>query len=162
MSKTYAGVDPGKSGAIALLKGDDLEIYPIPYDDEGIQVLALLEILNQADCIYVEKPFIPLNSAKGKFKGVNLGTTGRLEEFGEIKCLAKLSCGEQAKFVVAASWKAKMGLRGKGKEDSINLCKQLFPGVNLKRTARARKDDDNFAEAALLAYFAKKVELDNE
>lgn len=38
----------------------------------------------------------------------------------------------------------------------MEVCKRLYPDVNLKRTERSKKDDDNMAEACLLALYAKR------
>lgn len=52
-------------------------------------------------------------------------------------------------------WKKEFGCTS-DKNTSIEVCKRLFPGVSLKRTERCKKDDDGFAEALLMALYAKR------
>lgn len=54
-----------------------------------------------------------------------------------------------------AKWKKEFGIT-KDKNTSIEVCKRLFPNVNLKRTERCRKDDDGLAESLLLASYAQR------
>ncbi len=46
--------------------------------------------------------------------------------------------------------------REERKASAIRKAKQLFPGVNLRRTARCRKDHDGMADALLIAEFGKR------
>jgi hypothetical protein len=38
----------------------------------------------------------------------------------------------------------------------VDVCKRLFPGVNLLPTERCRKESDGMAEATLLAEYARR------
>ena len=42
------------------------------------------------------------------------------------------------------------------KNTSIEVCKRLFPGVNLKATDRCKKDHDGMAEALLIAEYGRR------
>lgn len=53
-------------------------------------------------------------------------------------------------------WKKTFSLLHKDKKASIEVCKQLFPGVNLLPTERCRKESDGLAESLLLACFARR------
>ena len=57
--------------------------------------------------------------------------------------------------ITPQKWKKEFGLNS-DKAKSIEVCKQLFPGIKLLRTDRSRKEDDNIAEACLLALYAKR------
>ena len=57
--------------------------------------------------------------------------------------------------ITPQKWKKEFGLNA-DKANSIDVCKRLYPGVNLLRTERSRKEDDNCAEAVLLATYAKR------
>jgi hypothetical protein len=52
-------------------------------------------------------------------------------------------------------WKKEFSITG-DKNSSIAVCKRLFPDVSLLRTERSRKDDDNLAEALLMAEYARR------
>ena len=52
-------------------------------------------------------------------------------------------------------WKKEYSL-GNDKNQSIAVCKKLFPNVDLLPTARCTKDSDGMAEALLLALYAQR------
>ena len=57
--------------------------------------------------------------------------------------------------ITPQKWKKEFGLNA-DKAKSVEVCKQLFPGIKLLRTDRSRKEDDNIAEAVLLSLYAKR------
>lgn len=42
------------------------------------------------------------------------------------------------------------------KDKDIEVCKKLYPKVSLKRTEKSRTDDDGFADALLMATYARR------
>ena len=68
--------------------------------------------------------------------------------------LAALGIGVQ--LVPPGTWKKEFSLIGKDKVASVEVCKRLFPGVNLLATDKCRKDSDGMAEALLLACYARR------
>lgn len=58
--------------------------------------------------------------------------------------------------VSPATWKREFSLIGKDKRASIEVCRKLFPDVDLKRTERCKVDSDGKAEATLLACYAMR------
>ena len=42
------------------------------------------------------------------------------------------------------------------KQDSITVCKRLFPDANLFRTDKCKKEHDGMAEALLMAEYARR------
>lgn len=80
------------------------------------------------------------------------------------KCLGYVEMAIIAKripyqIVHPSTWKKELikDISGDMKAKSIIACKRLFPEINLKRTERSKKDDDNIAEAILLAYYGWRV-----
>lgn len=57
--------------------------------------------------------------------------------------------------VTPQKWKKEFQITG-DKNSSIAVCKRLFPDVDLRRAERYRKDDDNSAEALLLAEYVRR------
>ena len=53
------------------------------------------------------------------------------------------------------TWKKEFSLNS-DKNTSVSVCRKLFPNVSLLPTARSRKDNDNLAEAILMACYAKR------
>ena len=53
------------------------------------------------------------------------------------------------------TWKKEFSL-GSDKAQSIEVCKRLFPKVNLLRTDKCRKEHDGMAEALLMAEYGRR------
>lgn len=52
-------------------------------------------------------------------------------------------------------WKKEFGLNS-DKQESIAVCRRLFPDVSLKPTERSRVDNDGMAEAVLISEYARR------
>ena len=151
----YVGVDPGKKGGYALIIAEEEKIdngvYVYPWDDNefpakmrGIKHLADNPVMMAC----VEKvSSMPHDSHKAAF---NFGhSLGYIE--GVLSAL-----GIPYQLVPPNKWKKEFSLIGKDKAASIEVCKRLFPGVNLLPTDKCRKDSDGMAEALLLACYAMR------
>jgi crossover junction endodeoxyribonuclease RuvC len=136
-----AGIDPGKSGAIALLydKGD-LFVDDMPVFGKELNGAAIAAIFNECkpDHVYLES----VNShLMGRQSAFNFG-----QGFGVIKgVLATLAI--PFTLVTPSKWKGHYNL-GRDKDDARAAATRLFPvSANLFE----RKKDDGRAEAALIA-----------
>jgi hypothetical protein len=137
------GVDPGISGALALLVDGVLEgviDMPVFSGEASGRMIAIHLGLANPDVVVVEHVHpMPRNGgiasfSLGKNYGVVLGVAGSLS-------LPLVKIGPQ-------EWKRLNGLRGKPKEASRGLAIQLWPDHAAKF---ARVKDDGRAEAALIA-----------
>lgn len=143
------GIDPGKKGAMAIIREDGSVTF-IPFDREAYkEVLADYSTENfkvRAKCIVEHVGAAP---GQGTVSMFSFG-----ENFGFIQGL--LTAFEiPYELVRPAKWKKEFSVT-KDKNTSIEVCHRLFPNVNLKRTERCKKDDDNFAEALLLSEYARR------
>ena len=146
----YIGIDPGKDGAIAIIPENDMYLNDIKiyhFEDDYIQIIK--EIHNHcSQCIcYMERVHaLPGNGVKQAFAfGENYGyIRGILESF-----LIPYQT------VPPQTWKKEFSLDS-DKQHSIQCAKQLFPGVDLKRTQRCKTEHDGKAEALLLAEYARR------
>lgn len=145
---TYAGIDPGKSGALALLRPDGtvaLEEYVGP----RCYVPTLEALRGVPHVVVVERLFArpgKLSSAKANFE---LGRcVGELETM-----LGMMSVGFQA--VTPQAWQREFGLSG-DKAEHVRMARQLFPSASLRRSERCRTDFDGFADALLMAEYARR------
>lgn len=75
------------------------------------------------------------------------------ENFGYLKGLLE-AFEIPYELVRPQRWKKEFGISGKNQ--SVEVCKRLFPGVSLRRTERCKKDHDGMAEALLMAEFARR------
>lgn len=149
----YIGIDPGLSGAAAVLAADGVlvALHDTPvltlrtsrgtrqeYDVPGLVTLLAPYAGPQAHVVLEESQAMPGQGARSMFTvgvgfGLFLGVLGALH-------LAHTR-------VRSAIWKRALGL-GKDKEQARLRAMQLFPGADLRH-----KKDHGRAEALLLAYW---------
>ena len=140
----YIGIDPGKKGAMAILNGDEVTL--IPWDLRQY-IQAILDIGEEkAFCIVESVAAMPGQGVTSMF---SFG-----ENFGMIQGVLA-AMGIPYQLVKPRQWKKAFSVTG-DKNTSVAVCKRLFPDVVLRRTERCRKDDDNLAEALLMAFYAKR------
>jgi len=142
----YIGIDPGKSGAMALiLDNGSVEAYSF---GEGIYRDVLEHVSNSGGCSAVVERVnaMPKQGVTSMFSfGVNFGyIQGVLAAFHV-----------PFELVTPAKWKKEFGVT-KDKNTSIAVAQRLFPQVSLLRTEKCRKPDDGIAEALLLACYAQR------
>lgn len=145
----YIGVDPGEKGTMAILEyiGDEREnITIIPYDKDDY-AKSLAEISGCSAICCLERV-----NAMPKQGVVSMFDFGK--NFGFIQGLLT-AYSIPYELVTPQKWKKEFQITG-DKNSSIAVCKRLFPDVDLRRTERCRKDDDNSAEALLLAEYARR------
>lgn len=165
--RVWVGVDPGRSGAMALIEEriahpaseqrERVEAWPTPmldpkhYDLQGI-----------ANWFSDWKPLIALVTVEilhpmpAKFRG-GAANFGRGESRGWFWMLTAL--GIPVLPVAPQTWQRVMhqGARGEGtKARSIDTALRLFPGVSLLESDRAKKYSDGLADAVCLAEFGRR------
>lgn len=147
-NKVYVGVDPGKSGAMAIIMPDGT-VCSEEYTGPLCYCKTIRGIADRPHSIVVERLFArpgAMSSAKANFE------LGRC--VGELETMfAMMSVGFQA--VTPQAWQKEFGVSG-DKETHIQMARQLFPGVSLKRTTKCKVDFDGFADALLMALFGKR------
>ena len=146
MEHIYIGIDPGQKGGIALISESNQVTYP--YSDE-----TLIKVLRQAseECENISTCLEKVGAMPGQ--GVtSMFTFGKSAGFIE-GVLQTLDIPYQ--LVPPQTWKKEFTLN-KSKEKSVEVCKRLFPKVNLLATPRCKKDHDGMAEALLMAEYAKR------
>lgn len=142
MQKIYIGIDPGKDGAMAIIDGENVRIV---HASEGY-LHKLLDI--QGAFAVVER--VSAMPGQGVVSMFHFGV-----EYGHVLgMLDALQIPYQT--VPPRTWKKAFSLTG-DKEKSIETAKRLFPGVNLKRTERCKKEHDGMAEALLMAEYARRI-----
>lgn len=155
----WIGIDPGATGAIAIIWGDtDVDIHDWPGDERALDSL-LIRIADSCtvECAVLEyQQAMPGQGVTSMFKlGVNYGMW-----------LSAIAARQwPLKIVRPSCWKKGFGYPPKekadGKQHSLTLARQMYP-----QAARllARKKDHNRAEALLLAHYAKegKFEIEDE
>jgi crossover junction endodeoxyribonuclease RuvC len=145
MNNVYIGIDPGKSGALAIMHNDG-EIKVIPFN--AVHYDALLGQLKgyRAKCCVEKVGAMPGQGVVSMFNfGHNLGYIEGLLRANSIPY----------QLVPPQAWKKEFSLTGE-KSKSIEVCQKLFPDVSLLATERSRKPNDGMAEALLMAEYARR------
>ena len=155
MSKYCIGVDPGLSGAIAVMSSESLKIFDMPtmtVERNGkakrqVSATELAHILSSAksdDChVFVEK--VSAMAGQGVTSVFSFGRS-----FGMIEgILAALHM--PVTYVAPATW-VKAVHRGAGKDASRQRAMELFPD---NQADFKRVKDDGRSDASLIAYWGK-------
>ena len=150
------GIDPGLSGAIAVISTNSCEIFDMPtmtVERNGkakrqVSASELAQILanyNSNDChVYVEK--VSAMAGQGVTSVFSFGRS-----FGMIEgILAAFKL--PVTFVAPATWVKAVG-RGQGKDASRARAMEIFPN---NQADFKRVKDDGRADAALIAYWGSR------
>lgn len=151
------GVDPGGSGALALLEGAELVSVadmPVFSVTRGKSVKLELDVHGLVDLLEGWRPICVW------FEKVN-GQTGESASaafnFGRVSGAAEALCKSQGcryEDVAPHIWKKHMRLTGKGKDDARMMATNRWPKF---AASFRRKMDDGRAEAALLADYGRQM-----
>lgn len=148
----FIGIDPGKSGALAVLYTDENKNHinhNLAVFDENDYIDILTECSKQNTniiCCLEKVSSMPKQGVVSMFSfGMNFGF------IQGILSTLKISY----ELVVPSKWKKEFSVTS-DKNTSIQVAKRLFPNVNLRRTDRCKKDHDGMAEALLMAEYARR------
>lgn len=145
--KTYIGVDPGKSGAMAIIHAlGNVEV--IPFDAVNYS-LALARVRSGAYPVTCCVEKVSAMPGQGVVSMFNFG-----HNLGVIEGLLR-GYGIPYQLVPPQTWKKEFSLSS-DKNKSIEVCQKLFPKVSLLATERSRKPSDGIAEAILIAEYARR------
>ena len=143
--KTYIGIDPGKSGALALLT-EDGQCTVVPFHESAYTEILKLASGPSSVCCLEKVGAMPGQGVVSMFNfGHNLGYIEGLLQAFDIPY----------QLVPPQTWKKEFCVTS-DKNTSIEVCRKLFPHVCLLPTARSRKPSDGMAEAMLMAEYARR------
>lgn len=143
--KAYIGIDPGKSGAMAVIF-ENGEVQTQTFDP--LLYIGLISRLKYSDVkCCVEK--VSAMPGQGVVSMFNFG-----HNLGYIEGVLRAS-GVPYQLVPPQTWKKEFSLSS-DKNKSIDVCQKLFPNVNLLATPRCKKPHDGIAEAVLMAEYARR------
>lgn len=142
----YMGIDPGKSGAIAVIDETRVICHLEPFSKETFLALAKYYGERECVCCLEHVAAMPGQGVTSMFSfGENFGWIQGILEARDIAY----------QLVRPRVWKKDYSLND-SKQQSTEACKRLFPDARLYRTGRSRKDDDGLAEALLMAEYARR------
>ena len=156
MTKYSIGIDPGLSGAIAILSPESLKIFDMPTmtverngkakrQVSASELAEMLYLYSGRDChVYCER--VSAMAGQGVTSVFSFGRS-----FGMIEgILAAFKM--PVTFVPPATWVKAVG-RGQGKDASRARAMELFPS---DQDQFKRVKDDGRADAALIAYWGSR------
>lgn len=149
----YLGIDVGAKGALSAIDENNKVLFAVPMSREN-----LVNYIKKVHFDIIER---------------NDGVIACVEKVGAMPgqgVTSMFSFGKSAGFIEGVlesfeipyqlvppqTWKKSFSLLHKDKKASIEMCKQLFPGINLLPTERCRKESDGLAESTLMALYAKR------
>ena len=150
MKVFYVGIDPGKNGGIAVI--DNSNTMVAVYSDENLlntaRIVAGAAKQSNAEVICcLEK--VGAMPGQGVVSMFNFG-----KAYGYIKgVLEAFHIPYQE--ITPQRWKKEFGLTS-DKTASVEVCRRLFPNVNLLATPRCKKPHDGMAEALLMAEYSRR------
>ena len=145
----YIGIDPGKNGGIAKINTDTGFVKTVTFSEESL--IFELEGYFMFDksplrCVLEKVNAMP---GQGVVSMFNFG-----QNYGFIQGVLK-AYEIPYELVTPQKWKKEFSCTS-DKNTSIEVCKRLFPNVNLKATDRCKKDHDGLAEALLIAEYGRR------
>lgn len=141
----YIGIDPGKNGGIAFINEFGEIIQLLPFSEDSL-IQLIKNCSSDMKCTLEHVHAMPKQGVSSTF---NFGMN-----FGFIQGVLK-AYGIPYELVTPQKWKKEFSCTS-DKNTSIEVCKRLFPNVNLKATDRCRKDHDGMAEALLIAEYGRR------
>lgn len=144
------GIDPGKSGALAVIYTDEanqpFRVKVVPFEETVYRDILATCVDSRVVCCLEKVGAMPGQGVVSMFNfGHNLGFIEGLLQANKIPY----------QLIPPQTWKKEFSLSS-DKQASIDVCKRLFPDANLLPTARSRKENDGMAEALLMAEYARR------
>lgn len=144
----YIGIDPGNNGGLAWIK-DSGKAHA-----ERLSLTTLASRLRVVTKNGMTPSVCYLEQVHAMPKQGTVSTFSFGQNYGFIIGTLE-AVGVRYELVAPQKWKKAMGVTA-NKETSVRKCQELFPGINLKATARSRKDHDGMAEAVLIAEYGRR------
>lgn len=149
----YIGIDPGKNGAYAVIKtecGKITNTFVKPWNDREFA-----DCMSNACTAKNDERVVACVEKVGAMPGqgvTSMFSFGKSAGFIE-GVLTAYGIGYQ--LIPPKRWKKEYCLSSL-KQKSIDVCRNLFPDVSLKRTDRCSTNHDGMAEALLMAEYARR------
>lgn len=152
----YAGIDPGATGALALIHSDGFAEVVRATKDPTETLTAYLHKMARENDLMHEAVYVALEQQQSiREQGVkSTFTTGR--RFGQLEGML-VSCGVPHILVRPKEWQKTFGLtkkyssKAERKAAHIETARRLFPSIEIK------KSYDGVADALLLAEHARRL-----
>ena len=156
------GIDPGKTGAIAVRSEDGFKVHSLSTMNRPIELLNYLEAIITPSFsiihIYIEQQWVMPRQG---------GAVELLTGYGEIITCCKLA-GVVPKIITWSQWKKEVLAeykegRSYPKEASIHWCEKNHSDLSLLVTDRCKKPSNDMADAVCIAEYGwRKARTENK
>ena len=149
MKTIFIGIDPGKTGGIACIDTESGICCTEPYNDKALIDMCsqVSHSWNQQAVCCLEK--VGARPGQGVVSMFNFG-----QSVGYIKgVLEAFRIPYQE--ITPQKWKKEFGLNSE-KAASAEVCRKLFPDIDLLASPRCKNPHDGMAEALLMAEYARR------
>lgn len=151
----FIGIDPGLSGAIAILTSDNPIILATPVIDKEIDVARIIQFLYENEVN--ERNSIAHIEKVGAFPKQGVVSMFRFGFVTGIMHGVFRTLKIPLFIVTPQSWKKEILVdTDKSKQAAINWCLRSYPGVNLFSTMKSKIHDNGMADALCLAEYGKR------
>ena len=150
MKKVFIGIDPGISGAIAILdeSGAFIEAWDMPTMQDGkknqVNAAELAKELGR----YADSYLIAIVEKVGAMPGQGVSSMFNFGKSFGVALGVIAALGAETRLVTPPAWKKHYKLTGKPKDASRTLAQQYYPAAPL-----GRKKDHGKGDALLLARY---------
>lgn len=162
------GIDPGKTGGLALYDGRSVLAEPMPVTGDEIDLAELCRWFrahrDEIEVVFLEKA-ASMRIARNGFRAQgSVGMFNYGDGFGAIKgILTALGIGYQ--LILPKQWTRLMHAGTAAdlhpKERSAIAVSRLFPSVDLRASERCRKSHEGMVDALLIATYGYRVTRGN-
>lgn len=148
----FIGIDPGKSGAIAVID-DEGRVWNTNTFNKKDYAMLLREMSHpNIGSVKVVLEHVGAMPGQGSVSMFNFGAN-----FGFIEGLLAAN-NLPYELVRPQKWKRMFSCTS-DKNTSVQVAQRLFPNIDLRRTARCSKPHDGIAEALLMAEYCRRTNL---
>lgn len=146
----FIGIDPGKSGALAVINDDGCVLHTSTFSEDDYA--SILRNMSTSGNVKVVLEHVGAMPGQGSVSMFNFGAN-----FGFIKGLLAAN-NLPYELVRPQKWKRMFSCTS-DKNTSVDVAHRLFPNVDLRRTTRCSKPHDGIAEALLMAEYCRRTNL---
>ncbi len=143
------GIDPGKTGAIALVDPVIGEVYGVEDMPAVLELAVFLLQYNPTDLQAIVEKVRALPPAQGRRRAGTQSSFNFGQSYGEVIGLCA-GLDIPLDYIDPTTWKRRAGLIGEDKAASMDLARRLYPEAKRWLT---RKKDHGRAEAILIATY---------
>jgi hypothetical protein len=134
MTSYFLGIDPGRSGGIAIVSDYDSEVYVhrMPETLDDLQALLAMYQENLGFCLIEKVHAFPFDPTKNPI--IKLGFDKLMKQQGMILATAAIILGkDRVAEVVPAKWQRALMARTKGdKKITLARAQELYPNIKVR------------------------------